>query len=218
MSGRRIFAAIFIVVSVVGMVARYQYDKAEKRKREEMLRSLASMTREAERERLFPTPEPTVEEPRDVLDSTLPQEYLEQIRQAVGQDFKLLDLRVHEMGLSAKVSTDGETVKEYRRWKHRKNVEGPFDVKIIGDGKVEDNLLKPADVDLSLVPKLSKEAFERAAFPDSKVDGASIQYPLFRTKGQGPEWTVNLSAKRGEKWEFKNVTFDAKGRFKEVRD
>ena len=152
MSGRRIFAAIFIVVSVVGMVARYQYDKAEKRKREEMLRSLANMTREAERERLFPTPEPTVEEPRDVLDSTLPQEYLEQIRQAVGQDFKLLDLRVHEMGLSAKVSTDGETVKEYRRWKHRKNVEGPFDVKIIGDGMVGDNLLKPADVDLSLVP------------------------------------------------------------------
>ena len=34
------------------------------------------------------------EEPRAVLDSTLPQEYLEQIRQAVGQDFKLLDLRV----------------------------------------------------------------------------------------------------------------------------
>ena len=200
------------------MVARYQYDKAEKRKREEMLRSLANMTREAERERLFPTPEPTAEEPRDVLDSTLPQEYLEQIRQAVGQDFKLLDLRVHEMGLSAKVSTDGETVKEYRRWKHRKNVEGPFDVKIIGDGKVEDSLLKPADIDLSLVPKLSKEAFERAAFPDSKVDGASIQYPLFRTKGQGPEWTVSLSARRGEKWEFKNVTFDAKGRFKQVRD
>ena len=218
MSGRRIFAAIFIVVSVVGMVARYQYDKAEKRKREEMLRSLANMTREAERERLFPTPEPTVEEPRDVLDSTLPQEYLEQIRQAVGGDFKLLDLRVHEMGMSAKLSTDGETVREYRRWKHQKNAEGPFDVKIIGDGKVEDNLLEPADVDLSLVPKLSKEAFERAAFPDSKVDGASIQYPLFRTKGQGPEWTVNLSAKRGEKWEFKNVTFDAKGKFKEVRD
>ena len=112
LSGRQIFAAIFIVVSVVGMVARHQYDKAEKRKREEMLRSLANMTREAERERLFPTPEPTVEEPRDVLDSTLPQEYLERIRQAAGQESKLLELRVHEMGVTAKLSTDGETVKK----------------------------------------------------------------------------------------------------------
>lgn len=216
LSGRQIFAAIFIVVSVVGMWARYQYDQAEKRKREQMFRSLSNLSRDIERGRQ-PTPEPTVDEPRDVLDSTLPQEYFEQIKQAAGQDLKLLDLSVREMGMSAKVSTDGETVKEYRRWKHQKNVEGPFDVNIIGDGKVSDNLLKPGDVDLTLVPKMTKEAFERASLADSKVDGASIQYPLFRRRGEGPEWTVSLSAKRDEKWEFKYVTFDAKGKFKEVR-
>lgn len=216
MSGRQIFAAIFIVVSVVGMWARYQYDKSEKRKREAMFRSLSNLSRDIERGRTQPSPVEIVNEPRDMLDSTLPQEYLDEVRQMAGQDSKLLEVRVHNTGMMAKVSTDGETVKEYRRWKTGKTPEGPFEVKILGDGKVSDNLLKPGDVDLSLVPKMAKEAFERANFPDSKVDGAYIQYPLFRQRGQGPEWTVNLSAKRGEQWEFKSVTFDAKGKFKAV--
>ena len=218
LSGRQIFALVFIAVSAVGVWLRYQNEQAEKRKREQMFRTLSNLSRDIGRERFEgPTPEPTVDEPRDMFDSTLPQEYLERIRQVAGGDAKLLFLHVSEMGLSAKLSTDGETVKEYRQWKHRKAPEGPFDVNIIGGGKVSDNLLKPADVDLALVPKMAKEAYERANFPDSKVDSAMIQYPLFRQRGQGPEWTVNLSAKRGEKWEFKNVTFDAKGRFKEVR-
>lgn len=217
LSGRQIFAAIFIVVSVVGMWLRYQNQQAEKRKREQMLRTLTELSRDLGRDPDQPTPEPTVDEPRDMLDSTLPQEYLERIKQAAGGDVKLLFLHVSEMGLTAKVSTDGETVKEYRQWKHKKAPEGPFEVKIIGDGKVSDNLMRPADVDLALVPKMAKEAFERANFPDSKVDGAMLQYPFFRQRGQGPEWTVNLSAKRGEMFEFKNVTFDARGRFKEVR-
>lgn len=217
LSGRQIFAAIFIVVSVVGMWARYQYDQAEKRKREQMFRTLSDLSRDIGSDRPGPTPEPTVDEPRDMFASTLPQEHLDKIRQAAGQDSKLLFLHVGEMGVSAKVSADGETVSEYRCWKHRKEPEGPFEVKIIGDGKVADNLLKPADVDLSLVPQMAKEAYARANFPDSKVDSAMLQYPLFRRRGQGPEWTVNLSARRGEKWEFKNVTFDAKGKFKEVR-
>ncbi len=220
MSGRRVFGAIVIVVSLFGMVARYQYQKSEQRKRENMLRSLAEFSRNAERERederARAAAAELANEPRDLFDSTLPQEYLDEIRQAAGQDCKLLEVNVSKMGLDAKVSIDGQTLKEYRRWKHKKNLDGPFEVKIVGDGKVADNILKPTDVDLSLVPKMAKEAFERAALEGSTVDGARLKYPLFINKGDGPEWTVNLSVQRGEKWEFKNVTFNAKGKFKEV--
>ena len=220
MSGRRIFAAIFIVVSVVGMWARYQYNKSETRKREDMLRSLADYSRQAERERederARAAAAEIVNEPRDMFASTLPQEYLEQIRQTAGPDAKMLAVRLSEMGLNAQVSTDGQSVKEYRRWKSKKTAEGPFEVKIIGDGKVADNLIHPADIDLSLVPKLAQEALERATLADAKVDGASFDYPFLRAKGEGPEWTVSLSARRGEKWEFKHVTFDRNGKFKRV--
>lgn len=218
LSGRQIFALVFIAVSVLGMYLRYQNQQAEKRKREQMFRTLSNLSRDIGRTHLEgPTPEPTVDEKRGMFDGELPQEYLEKIKQAAGGDPKMLELHVGEMGLTVKLSNDGETVKEYRHWKHRKAPEGPFEVNIIGDGKVSDNLLKPADVDLALVPKMAKEAYERAAFPDSKVDGARLQYPLFRQRGQGPEWTVSLSARRGEKWEFKYATFDAKGKFKELR-
>jgi len=216
MSGRRIFAAVFLVVSVVGMWVRHEYNKSEKRKREEMFRTLSNLSRQAERERDTIPPEEIVSAPREMFDSTLPQEYLDEIKQTAGQDCKLLEVHVGAMGLNAQVSIDGQTLKEYRRWKHKKKLEGPFEVKIIGDGKVADNILKPSDADLSLVPKMAKEAFERAALDGSTVDGARLKYPLFRSVGDGPEWTVNLSAKRGEKWEFKNVTFDTKGKFKKV--
>lgn len=213
---RKIFAAVFIVVSLAGMWARYQNDKAEKRKREDMLRSLANMTRESESRRLQPAPEEIVREPRDMFASALPQEYLEQIKQTAGPDAKLLAVRLSEMGLSAQVSTDGQAVKEYRRWKTGKTPEGPFEVNLIGDGKVADNLINPADVDLTLVPRMAKEALERGALADSKVDGASLDYPFFRNKGDGPEWTLSLSAKRGEEWEFKHVVFDRRGKFQKV--
>lgn len=217
LSGRQIFALVFLAVSVVGMVARYQYQKAEQRKREQMLRTLSNLSRDIGRERFEgPTPEPTIDEKRGMFDGELPQEYMAEIMKAAGDGAKLMEVHVSDMGLSAKVSNDGATVKEYRYWKGRKSPEGPFEVKIIGDGKVSDNLMKPADIDLALVPKMAKEAYERADFPDSKVDGARLYFPLFRQRGQGPEWYVNLSAKRGEKWEFKNVTFDAKGKFKAV--
>ena len=213
---RKIFAAVFIVVSLVGMWARYQNDKAEKRKREDMLRSLANMTRESERQRLQPAPEEIVNDPRDVFNSDLPQEYLEQIKQSVGQDFKLLEITFHEKMVTAQVSTDGQSVKEYRRFKSSKKVDGPIEVTISGDGKVEDNLFKLADVNISLIPKMAKEAQERAALPGGKVTSARFNYPFIRYAGEGPEWTVTVESEKDGKWEHKYVTFDPKGKHKKT--
>ena len=114
----------------------------------------------------------------------------------------------------AKLTTDGKAVSEYRRWTNRKNVEGPAPVQITGDGKLEDVLLKPA-TDMSLVPKLAKEAKERAALPDSKASSVSFKLPFLRYVGEGPEWSVMVeTGKPGENWQNKHVTFDAKGKFK----
>lgn len=216
MKARRIFAAVFIVVSLVGMWLRYQHSQEEKRKREDMLRSLANFSRQAERERYEIKPEEIVSEPRDMFDSTLPQEYLEQIRQAVGQDFKLLEIYFHEKMVNAKVSTDGQSAKEYRRFKDRKTVEGPIDVNLVGGGKLEENLFKPGDVNISLIPKLAKEAKERAALPESKVTSATFNYPFIRYEGEGPEWSVTVEKEKDGKWEHRYVTFDPKGKFKKV--
>ena len=152
-----------------------------------------------------------------MFDSALPQESLEQIRQKVGQDFRLLEVWVRSGGLWAKLTTDGKTVSEYRRWIYRKGVEDPAPVQITGDGKLEDVLLKPADVDLSLVPRLAKEAKERAALPDAKVSSLRFNFPFIRYEGEGPEWSASVeTGKPGVDWQSKHVTFDAKGKFKRV--
>ena len=212
---RKILLVLFIVTSIVGMWARYSYQQAEKRKREELFRRLALHTqRPAE---AAPSAEPVPAETRDMFDSTLPQESLELVKQTVGQDFRLLELWFHEKGIFAKVSTDGQSVKEYRRWTDRKEIDGPLEVRLTGDGKLEDHFLKMSDVDLSLIPKMAKEAKERAALTDSKVSSADFKLPFLRYEGEGPEWSVTVEAgKPGENWQSKHVTFDAKGKFKKV--
>jgi hypothetical protein len=216
MSGRRIFAAIFVVVSIVGMWLRYQNDKAEKRKREDMLRSLASISRQTEYGLAQPTPVEKVDEPRDMFDSALPREYLDEIKSAVGQECKLLDVYFHESVVSTKISTDGESAKEYRRLKTQKGVQGPREVQLVGSGTLKENLFDFGLVNLSLIPKLTKEAKERASLADSKVTTARFNFPMLRYEGEGPEWTVTVEASRDGKWEHKFVTFDAKGKFKKV--
>ena len=218
---RKILLIVFIVVSVAGMWARHSYEKSKRLKMENTLRSLAASMRESERaaeeKRAAEARANYVEETRDIFDSTLPQESLDQIRQKVGQDFRLLEVAVLSSGVWLKLTTDGKTVSEYRRWKNRRDIEGPLPVRVTGDGKLEDVLLKPSDVDLSLVPRLAREAKERAALPDSKVDSLRINFPFIRYEGEGPEWTASVeTGKPGENWQHKYVTFDAKGKFKKV--
>ena len=218
---RKILLLSFIAVSVAGMWVRHSYEKSQRLKMENTLRSLATAMRESEREKEVKLAAEAranyVEEARDIFDSTLPQESLDQIRQKVGQDFRLLEVVVLDSGLWAKLTTDGKAVSEYRRWKKRRDIEGPLPVQIRGEGKLEDVLLKPGDVDLSLVPKMAKEAKERAALPDSKVDSLRLNFPFIRYAGEGPEWTASVeTGKPGENWQHKYVTFDTKGKFKKV--
>jgi len=215
---RKIILVLFIVASVGSMWARYSYEQQKRRKMEETLRSLS--LNNPSRASLLPTPEPTpddrVEEPRDMFASELPQELLGQLTQKVGNEFKLMELVVDEKSLQAKLSTDGATVQQYARPKDRKNVEGPAEVRIVGDGKLGDSLYDPKLVNLSLVPKLAREAAERAALPGGKVETARFNYPFIRYRGEGPEWTFVVYGTEGDKPVSKFVVFDAKGKFKKV--
>jgi hypothetical protein len=215
---RKIILVLFIVCGALSMWARHSYEQQKRRRMEETLRRLSMHNQPGLG--LLPTPEPTpddrVEEPRDMFDSTLPQELLEQLTQKVGKDFKLMEVYVSERSLQANVSTDGATVQRYERPKDRKTVEGPAEVKLIGDGKLEDNLFDPRLVDLSLLPRLAKEAAERAAIPGGKAESARFNYPSIRYKGQGPEWSLIVWGGEGEARQHKFVVFDAKGKFKQV--
>ncbi len=218
---RKIILILFIVAAVGSMWARHSYEQSKRLKMENTLRSLAASFREneraAEERRAAEARANHVEETRDMFDSALPQESLDLIRQKVGQDFRLLEVWIHDKGVTAKLTTDGKTVSEYRRWANRKDVQGPAPVRIAGGGKLEDVLLKPGDVDLSLVPRLAKEAKEHAALPDSKVSSLRINFPFIRYEGEGPEWSASVETGRpGENWQSKHVTFDAKGKFKRV--
>lgn len=214
---RYILAGLVLVTGLLSMWARYAADRAEKRKREELFRRLSLHTRP---EMLAPTPPPTPEAPpetRDMFDSTLPQESLDLIRGAVGRDFKLLELSFAEEHVFVKVSADGETVQQYHLDKNRKQVDGPQPVQLIGDGKLANNLYDPAAADLALIPKLSKEALERADLPGAKVTSVRLNYSIIRYAGEGPEWTVFVErGKVNEDWQYKHVTFDAKGKFKRI--
>jgi len=217
---RKILLIVFIVVSVLGMWGRHSYEQQKRRKMEDTLRSLATY-QSAERAKALlpataPTPDDRVDEPRDMFDSTLPDELLEQVRQKVGQDFKLMELVVDENSLDAKVSTDGATVQYYQRPKDRKTVEGPAEVKLIGDGKLGDSLYDPKLVNLSLIPKLAKEAAERAGIPGGKAETARFNYAFMRYKGESPEWSIVVYGGEGDQRQHKFVLFDAKGKFKRM--
>lgn len=219
-SKRKILAAAIIVSGIASMWVRYEYDKAEKRKREQLFRTLSMNTyRPASESAAVPTPDPdAVEETRDIFDSELPQESFDAIRQTIGKDFKLMKVWVSELGVDAVVSSDGETVQEFSRNKGRKNVEGPKPVQLIGGGKLSENLFDMKLVDLSLIPKLTKEAKERAALPEGKVSSVSMYYSIVYYEGEAPEWNVSIlsGSPSQNNFEHKTVTFDPKGKFKKV--
>lgn len=195
------------------MWARYASEQAERRKREALFRTLSLHTQR-------PTPAPTPSEPedaRDVFDQTLIDESFNQVKQAVGQEFKLMELSIHNgLGFAANLSTDGRKVESYRRPKGRRALEGPSEVQIIGDGDIKHSLFDPSAANLSLVPKLLEEAKTRSGLPDPKPESVRFNYPLIRYEGESPRWTVYVGSGEGDARQSKFVVFDAKGKFKEV--
>lgn len=220
---RKIYLAIFIVAGIASMWARYWHQKSERQEMEDRIRSLAQYEREHP---ILPSalasatpsasPEETVEETRDMFTSDLPRDYMGAIRQAVGADFKVMNLVFDDRYAKATVSTDGKSVKEFTLWRGKKNVEGPSDVNLIGDNPLADSLFELKTADLSLIPKLVREAVERSGIKDGRVTSASFAYPLIYNKGESPEWTIMVERGSPPDWEHKFVTFDAKGRFKSV--
>ena len=214
---RKVLLVVFIIVSALGMWGRYAYQKAEQRKREDLFRRLAMHNRPeslAPSAPAAPTPSP---DPRSMFDSTLPQEAFDLVRQQVGRDFKLMELSFSDSLTTANVCADAETVQQYQFVKEGPRVEGPRPVQIIGGGKLADSLYDPKAADLSLVPKLSREALERAALPDAQVKRVSLSYPIIRYAGEGPEWTVAVErGEVGKDWQYKFVTFDTKGKYKRI--
>jgi hypothetical protein len=214
---RKVWLALFIVVSALGMWARYAYQQAERRHMEQTLETLARLERE---QTLRPqalasaTPDDAFEETRDAFQSELPRESLEAIRQAVGGEFKLMELTFAGGFTKAVVSTDGQSAQAFMLYRGRRKVEGPSPVQVIGDGPLADSLFELKEADLSLIPRLLKEAVERAGIADAKVTSASLSYPIIRYKGEPPEWTLFVERGSPPDWEHKHVTFDAKGKFK----
>lgn len=217
---RRVLLIAFIFVSVLGMWLRYSHQQAEKRKREELFRRLSTFSRPellAPAAPAEPAPPAPAPDPRSTFDSTLPQESLDLVGQQIGRDFKLMEARFGDTLTTFKVSADGETVQQYLFAKDEKRLKGPQPVQLIGGGKLADSLYDPASVDLTLIPRLAREAVERAGLPDAKVTSVSLSYPLFRSPGEGPEWTAFVeTGKVGENWQYKHVTFNTKGKFKRV--
>lgn len=196
------------------MYARYSYQQAEKHKREAMLRNLSLNNRLPSAPQS--TPEPTIQETRDMFDSELPKESYELIKQAVGKDFKLMELSISDLSVSAIVSTDDKTVSAYSRYRFKPAAEGPGKVNLIGEGKVEENLFTDKNIDLSIIPQMTKDALAKANLPEGKISGARYTYALFRGKNDPPEWSINIISGDGDNFQSKHILYDAKGKFKKI--
>lgn len=221
MSKQRKFLLVgFIVLSVIGMVARYYHQKSERERMERLINDLARVQREQEMQRLYPTPTPTpadaYEETRDMFASDLPRESFEAIRQAAGQDFKLMELRFGDERTTATLSTDGQSVQQFALRRGRKQAEGPSPVKLIGDNPLADSLYDQKAVDLELIPKLAQDALARSGIEGGRVTSVSFAYQALRYKGESPVWTVYVERGTPPDWEHKFVNYDAKGRFKNI--
>jgi hypothetical protein len=207
----------FIVLSVAGMVVRHYHQKSE---RERMERTLETLARAQREQRLYPTPTPTpadaFEETRDPFASERTREALESIRQAVGRDFKLMELRFADELTTATVSTDGTSVQQFSLSRGRKQAEGPSPVNLLGDGPLADSLYELKAADLDLIPKLAQDALVRAGIEGGRVTSARFAYEIVRYKGESPVWTFMVERGTPPDWEHKFVTFDAKGKFKSL--
>lgn len=214
---RKILIVIFIVVSAASMV-RYYFQKSERQIMEERINALVRMQSEQRRQTatVEATPDETVKETRDMFESELPRESLEAIKQAVGKDFKMMELLFDDDYVQAIVSTDGQSVQNFTLRRNSKNIEGPAPVNLIGDNPLANSLYELKAADLSLLPKLAREAVERSGIPDAKVSSARFSYQIFRYKGELPTWTFMVERGTPPDWQHKFVTFDAKGKFKSV--
>jgi len=221
---RKIWLVVFIVVSVASMWARYSYQQSERRRMERTLDTLARYQREhpivppglVEATPSDAVAEETFDETREMFTSALPRESLDAIRSAVGSDFKLMKLDFADELVSAVVSTDGQSAHQYTLSRGKKKVEGPQEVNLIGDNPLAESLYEQKQVDLSLMPKLAKEALERAGLEGARVTSMSFEYSFIRYKGETPEWTVFVERGSPPDWDHKFVTFDAKGKFKRI--
>jgi hypothetical protein len=210
----------FIVLSAVGMAARYYHQKSERERMERTLETLARVQREQRMQSLYPTPTPTpadaYEETRDMFASDLPRESLEAIRQAAGQDFKLMELRFAEGRTTATLSTDGKTVQQFVLARGRRQAEGPSPVNLIGDNPLADSLYEQKAVDLELIPKLAEDAAARSGIEGGRVTSVSFAFEAIRYKGESPVWTVYVERGTPPDWQHKFVKYDAKGKFKDA--
>ncbi len=218
---RKVILVVFIVASVAGMWARYSYQKSERERMERLIDDLARAQREQELRRLYPTPTPTpadaFEETRDMFaGEERAREALEAVRQAVGQDFKLMELQFGDVWTTAVVSTDGKAVQQYTVRRGRKVAEGPSPVNLIGDNPLEDSLFEQKAVDLALLPKLAEDAVKRAGIEGGRVTGARFSYQIIRYKGESPVWTLTVERGTPPDWQHKSVSYDAKGKFKDL--
>lgn len=221
MSGnRKVLLVVFIVASVAGMWARYAHQKYERERMERLISDLSRMQREQEMQRLYPTPTPTpadaFEETRDPFSGERPRESFEAIRQAVGRDFKLMELRFADERANALVSTDGKGVEQYTVTRGRKVAEGPSAVNVVGDNPLADSLYEQKAVDLDLMQKLAQDALARAGIEGGRVTSAKLAYEYVRYKGEPPVWTFVVERGTPPDWAHKFVTYDAKGKFKSV--
>jgi hypothetical protein len=215
---RKVLLVLFIVVGVVGMVARHYRQKSE---RERMERTLDELARAQREQRLYPTPTPApadaYEETRDMFaGADRPRESLEAIRQAVGQDFRLMELRFADELTTATVSTDGRSAQQFTLSRGRKQAEGPSPVNLIGDNPLADSLYEQKAVDLEVIPKLAQDAVARAGIEGARVTSATFAYEIVRYKGESPTWTLVVERGSPPDWEHKFVTYDAKGKFKSL--
>lgn len=217
---RKFWLVLFIAVSVAGMVARYYNQKWERERMERMINDLARLQREQRMHEFYPTPTPTpadaYEETRDMFASDLPRESLEAIRQAAGQDFKLMELRFADDRTTANLSTDGKSVQQFSLRRGRKQAEGPSPVNLIGDNPLDDSLYEQKVVDLELIPKLAQDAVARSGIEGGRVTSVSFSYQAIRYKGESPVWTVYVERGTPPDWQHKFVNYDAKGKFKNL--
>ena len=185
-----------------------------------MERTLETLARVQREQRLNPTPTPTpadaFEETRDLFTSERPREALDAIRQAVGRDFKLMELRFSDELTKALVSTDGQGVQQFLLARGRKQPDGPSPVNLIGDNPLADSLYEQKEIDLGLIPKLAQDAVGRAGIEGARVTSVSLAYQAIRYKGESPVWTVFVERGTPPDWEHKFVTYDAKGKFKSL--
>ena len=202
------------------MWARYAHQKSERERMERLIRDLSTMQREQRMLSLYPTPTPTpadaFEETRDAFSGERPRESLEAIRQAVGRDFKLMELRFAEERATALVSTDGKGVEQYTLQRGRKVAEGPGAVNLVGDNPLADSLYEQRAIDLDLLQKLAQDALVRAGIEGGRVTSAKLAYEYIRYKGEPPVWTFTVERGTPPDWAHKFVSYDSKGKFKSV--